>query len=145
MNETKELVEKISVRLSKVRNELLQILWSDFLGAVEKVFNKLTNEQLAEIGHITILYKTKENDDFVYRSRIAGIDCSGEDIIYEEKDIPLGTKEHLKNVFQDFKTKAQDDKYCAAAYFELQKLFNYAGNQSIMLGFYIDKINLDIK
>ena len=106
MQETKEFVEKISPRLSKVRNERLNFLWSDFLGAVEKVINILTDEQLAATTTISILYKIKDNDERVYRSNFAELNCSDDERIeYEEKDVCLGTKGMLERPFRDFRKK----------------------------------------
>lgn len=146
MKETKDLVGKISTRLTEVRKEQLEFLWSDFLGAVEKVVNKLSNEELTMTNSITIFYETKEGDEHVYRSKIAGVDGPELDVVYEENSVPLGTKSALENSFQDFKKRADKDKYCqAACWFDTKKLFDYAGSQTVMIDFNISKINIDIK
>lgn len=58
MQKTEEFVDKIKgAWLNKVRNERLDYLWDDFLGAVEKVINVLTDEELATTYWITIKYE----------------------------------------------------------------------------------------
>lgn len=45
MQKTEDFVEKIKeTRLNKVRNERVDFLWDDFLGAVKKVINVLSDE-----------------------------------------------------------------------------------------------------
>ena len=52
--ESKEFAKKIAKeRLNKARNERLDFLWNDFLGAVEKVINMLSDEELAATDWIT--------------------------------------------------------------------------------------------
>ena len=77
MQKTENFVEKIKeTRLNKVRNERLDFLWDDFLGAVEKVINVLSDEELAGTYWITIKYKTRRNGKVIYRSRFAETDWS---------------------------------------------------------------------
>ena len=62
-------------RLNKARNKRLSFLWDDFLGAVEKVINVLTDEELAATFWITIKYGTDDEEN-VYRSQFAETDWS---------------------------------------------------------------------
>ena len=79
MQKTEDFVEKIKeTRLNKVRNERVNFLWNDFLGAVKKVINVLSDEELAGTYWITIKYKNRKNGKVIYRSRFAETDWSGE-------------------------------------------------------------------
>lgn len=145
MQETKKFVEKFSTRLSNVRNERLDFLWNDFLSAIEKVINTLTDEQLAAANCIGIFYKAKENDDCIYRSKSAEIDCFDEELDYESDDICLGTKNMLQNAFKDVKEKAKHDNYCGSDWFEVERLFDSDEEERIILDFYICNINIEFK
>ena len=145
MQKTNEFVEKFSTRLSNARNERLDFLWNDFLSAVENVINALTDEQLAATSIISIFYETKENDNCIYRSKSAEVDCFDEELNYESDNICLGTKNMLHNAFKDVKEKAKHDNYCGSDWFEVEKLFDSDEKEQIILDFYICNINIEFK
>ena len=131
-------VEKMSTRLTEVRSEKLETLWNDFLQSIEKVVNKLTNEELAMTNSITIFYETHKGDESVYRKNIAGVDEL--DLVYEESSVFLGTKTELENPFRDFKKRANKDKHCkATCWFDTKKIFDHDGTQTVMVEFNISK------
>lgn len=128
-------------RLNKARNERLDFLWNDFLGAVEKVINMLSDEELAATDWITIFYEIKKNGRAIYRSKMAGICCTEDERIeYESEDINLGSKKLLEVPFRDFRNKAKQDNYFLTNWFEIEKLFEYDGPEIIELSFCIDKM-----
>lgn len=141
MKTTKELIERISPRYKKVRNDKLNFLWEDFLQSVEKVIAKLSDEDLAATNGITIEYFTNKGDTNIYRSRIA--QCYFfEDLTveYEEKDFCLGTREMLEIAFLDFRDKAQKDKYISTDSFEVEEFrFDEDGYNRITLDFILPK------
>ena len=141
MQKTEEFVEKIKgARLNKVRNERLDYLWADFLGAVEKVINVLTDEELAATFWITIKYGTDDQGN-VYRSRFAETDWSeNKEIKYEAKDISLGSKKYLERPFWDFRKKAKQDEFCDSDEFYIEDLFENDEPEEIRLDFSINRI-----
>ena len=145
MQKTEDFVEKIKeTRLNKVRNERLDFLWDDFLGAVEKVINVLSDEELAGTYWITIKYKTRRNGKVIYRSRFAETDWSGKKgIKYEDKDINLGSKLLLCRPFQDFRKKVELDIYCYYADLEFDELFKQDGPCEATLNFNIGPIKTE--
>ena len=148
MEETRELVDKISPRLTKVRQERLDFLWNDFLGAVEKVINRLTDEELAATGWITIIYEVKNNDEHVYRSKKAQTDWqldSNEFLVYEENDICLGTKNMLERTLKDFKKKAEEDACCNTDYFEPPVLYESDSPDGTSLDFSLNSIDIEFR
>lgn len=142
MQKTEEFVEKIKgARLNKVRNERLNYLWDDFLGAVEKVINVLTDEELAATYWITIKYEIRKNGKVIYRSRFAETDWSGKRRIkYEPKDINLGSKKLLERPFWDFREKARQDEFYDAGDFYIEDLFEEDGPGGATLDFRINRI-----
>lgn len=140
--ESKEFAKKIAKeRLNKARNERLDFLWNDFLGAVEKVINMLSDEELAATDWITIFYEIKKNGRAIYRSKMAGICCTEDERIeYESEDINLGSKKLLEVPFRDFRNKAKQDNYFLTSWFEIEKLFEYDGPEIIELSFCIDQM-----
>lgn len=140
--ESKEFAKKIAKeRLNKARNERLDFLWNDFLGAVEKVINMLSDEELAATDWITIFYEIKKNGRAIYRSKMAGICCTEDERIeYESEDINLGSKKLLEVPFRDFRNKAKQDNYFLTNWFEIEKLFEYDGPEIIELSFCIDQM-----
>ncbi len=138
---TEEFVERImETRLNKARNKRLSFLWDDFLGAVEKVINVLTDEELAATFWITIKYGT-DDDGNVYRSQIAETDWSeNKGIKYESKYISLGSKKYLERPFRDFRTTAEQDIYCSYVDFEIEELFEQDGPGEASLDFNIGQI-----
>jgi len=146
MQETKEFVEKVLPRLSKVRNERLDFIWSDFLGAVEKVINVLTDEQLAAANWITIIYETRKNDEGIYRSNIAEVwFVEKEEIVYGEEAVCLGTKSMLERTFKDFEEKAEQDIYCNEECFYVEDLFENDLPSKILLDFDVNRIEIEFK
>ena len=141
MLKTEEFVEKImETRLNKARNKRLSFLWDDFLGAVEKVINVLTDEELAATFWITIKYGTDDQGN-VYRSRFAETDCSeNKEIKYESKDISLGSRKYLERPFWDFRKKAKQDEFCDAYEFYIENLFENDEPEEIRLDFSINRI-----
>ena len=141
MMKTEEFVERImETRLNKARNKRLSFLWDDFLGAVEKVINVLTDEELAATFWITIKYGT-DDDGNVYRSQIAETDWSeNKGIKYESKYISLGSKKYLERPFRDFRTTAEQDIYCSYVDFEIEELFEQDGPGEASLDFNIGQI-----
>lgn len=145
MEETKELVDKILPRLTKARQERLDFLWQDYLGAVEKVINKLTDEELAATTWITIIYEVKENDENVYRSQNAQLNWQIEDLEYEEENICLGKKNILEKAFKDFEKKADEDKFCNANQFIPEFLFDWNEDRLIVLDFSFESIDIEFR
>ena len=141
MMKTEEFVEKImETRLNKARNKRLSFLWYDFLGAVEKVINVLTDEELAATFWITIKYGTDDEGN-VYRSQFAETDWSkNKGIKYESKDISLGSKKYLERPFRDFRQKAKQDEFCDAEEFYIEDLFEKDGPEEVSLDFSINRI-----
>ena len=141
MMKTEEFVERImETRLNKARNKRLSFLWDDFLGAVEKVINVLTDEELAATFWITIKYGTDDEGN-VYRSQFAETDWSkNKGIKYESKDISLGSKKYLERPFRDFRQKAKQDEFCDADEFGIEDLFESDGPEEISLDFSINLI-----
>ena len=142
MQKTQEFVEKIKeTRLNKARNEQLNFLWNDFLGAVEKVINVLSEEELAATFWIIIKYKIRKNGKAIYRSQFAETDWSGKRRIkYEPKDINLGSKLLLERPFRDFRTTAEQDIYCSYVDFGIEELFEQDGPGEASLDFNIGQI-----
>lgn len=144
MKTTYELIERISPRYRRVRNEKLDSVWEDFLEAVEKVTQKLTDDLFSSTNSITILYCIKEGEKAIYRKKVAKY-CIGEEeaeIQYEEKDVPLGEKNNLEITFKDFRDRAKADKNLIADWFELEKLFESDEDNEIELEFLLTKIKL---
>ena len=140
--ESKEFAKKFAKeRLNMSRNERLDFLWNDFLGAVEKVINMLSDEELAATDWITIFYEIKKNGRAIYRSKMAGICCTEDERIeYESEDINLGSKKLLEVPFRDFRNIAKQDNYFLTNLFEIEKLFEYDGPEIIELSFCIDQM-----
>ena len=144
MYKTEEFVdvEKIrETRLNESRNNLLDFLWNDFLGAVEKVINVLSEEELAGTFWIIIKYKIRKNGKTIYRSKYAETDWSGKrKIRYESEDIILGSKLLLERPFRDFRTTAEQDIYCSYVDFGIEELFEQDGPGEASLDFNIGQI-----
>ena len=148
MEETKELVDKVLPRLTKVRQERLDFLWKDLLGAVEKVINQLTDEELAATHWITINYLVKANDENIYRGKEAQTDwqfLNNEVMVYEESDICLGTKNMLERAFKDLKKKAEADPCWDTNYFELENLFEAIRDGGTVLEFSLSSIDIEFR
>ena len=141
MKTTGELIERISPRYKKVRDENLDFLWEDFLQAVENVISKLSDEKLAATSGITIFYFTQKGDKSIYRSKIA--ECyffENSEVEYEENDVYLGTRELLEIAFTDFKAKAEKDENVCADWFEVEEFkFDEDDDSKISLDFKLPK------
>lgn len=137
MKTTAELLERISPRYKKVRNSNLDFLWEDFLLAVEKVTNVLSDEKLAATQDIAIYYFTKKGDENIYRRKTAEANYFHDQIVeYEESDICLGTREMLEIAFKDFKDKAKKDNNFIADWFEVENFkFDEDDDSEIVLYF----------
>ena len=83
----------------------MDFLWDDFLGAVEKVINVLSDEELAGTYWITIKYKTRKNGKVIYRSRFAETDWSEKKeikyLMYLKSQLIKETKKELKDLKQE--------------------------------------------
>ena len=141
MKTTAELIERISPRYKKVRNKNADILWEDFLGAIEKVISQIPDKELAATSGISIFYFTKEGDQNIYRSKIAErYFCKNGEVEYEEDDICLGTREMLEMAFFDFKARAEKDNNISADWFNVEDFkFDEDSNSKIQLDFELSK------
>lgn len=138
MKTTAELIEKVSQRYKKVRNKGVDILWEDFLEAVEKAISRIPDKEFAATSGITIFYFTRERDQNIYRSKIAEhCFCENGEVEYEEDDICLRTREMLEIAFVDFKAKAEKDNNICADWFEIED-FRFDENSA-------SKTSLDFK
>lgn len=136
MKTTVELIEQISPRYRKVRIEKVDFLWEDFLQAVEKVINKLSDEVFAATSGITICYFIRKGEEKIYRSKTAKCCFFDDQIVeYEKEDICLGTKEMLQKALFDFKAKAEKDSNICADWFEVEDFFEgfFEGEKSEVL------------
>ena len=121
-----------------MRNREAEILWEDFLQAVEKAISKLSDETLAVINAITIVYFTKAEDENLYRSKVAEYDVFDEIVQYEEEDVCLGKRVMLQNALLDCKAKAEKDKNICSEWFEPEN-FENDGDQENRLDFILPK------
>ena len=99
---TTKLLERIEERTKKIQEQRVENFWNDFLQSVEKVSNKLTDEQLTETVKITIEYFLEDGKVFRKKTALAGNCYDSIDVDYEEGNILLGAAENLALTFSIF-------------------------------------------